>query len=315
VPAIRGFGAYLPSRIVTNVELAAHLDCDAGWILDVSGIEERRYAAAEESVASMGLAAAGQCLERAGVNARDLGMILVSSGSAERRFPGPASSIAHALEIDGVPAIDLPIASAGSLFGMALAAGLAAIHGNILVVASEKMSAIVSPQPLERGVAPLFGDGAGACLIGSEDAPVKIVDSVLHSDGAFAEDLRLKFDAPLEMNGRSVILQASRKIPAGIGELLARNARAASAVKVFLMHQANQNLMDRVARALELDASRFYSNIRRYGNTSSASMLIAAAEWWQHAGPNTPGPNKGDLVCFAAFGAGFHWGALLAEAV
>ena len=87
--AIRGFGAYLPSRVVTNAELAARLDCEAGWILDVSGIEERRYAAPEESVASMGVAAAQQCLERAGVKASDVGMILVSSGSSERRFPDP----------------------------------------------------------------------------------------------------------------------------------------------------------------------------------------------------------------------------------
>jgi len=307
VAAIKGFGAYMPSRIVTNAELAARLDCEPGWILDVSGIEERRYASPEETVTTMGVAAA-----RAAMNTEEIGMILVSSGSGERRFPGPGASIAHALGLDGVPAIDLPVASAGGLFGMALAASLAPIHGNILVIASEKMSTVAMREPLERGVAPLFGDGAGACLIGPGidpgAGPVIIIDSVLHSDGAFAEDLRLDFDAPLSMNGRSVILQASRKIPAAIGELLERNAKSASAVKVFLMHQANQNLMDRVAKALAVDPSRFYSNIRRYGNTSSASMLIAAAEWW-----HDPGPNTGDLICFAAFGAGFHWGALLAQ--
>jgi 3-oxoacyl-[acyl-carrier-protein] synthase III len=309
VAAIRGFGVYLPSRVVANAELAARLDCEPGWIFDVSGIEERRYAAPNESVVSMGVSAAEQCLERAGVQARDIAMILVSSGSSERRFPGPASAIAHALSIDGVPAIDLPIASAGSLFGMALARSLTQIHRNILVIASEKMSAIAAREPLERGVAPLFGDGAGAVLIGP-DGPVKIIDSILHSDGAFAEDLRLEYDAPLEMNGRSVILQAARKIPSAIGELLERNGQLASAVKVFLMHQANQNLMDRVARALQVDAACFYSNIRRYGNTSSASMLIAASEWWRDSGPRS-----GDLICFAAFGAGFHWGGLLAQAV
>ncbi len=306
--AIRGFGAYLPSRVVTNAELAARLDCEAGWILDVSGIEERRYAAPEESVAGMGVAAAQQCLEGAGVKVSEIGMILVSSGSSERRFPGPAAEISHALGVDGVPAIDLPIASAGSLFAMALAGSLSSIHGGILAIASEKMSTVVAREPLERGVAPLFGDGAGACLISPDDGPVRIVDSVLHSDGSFAGDLRLEFGAPLEMNGRSVILQASRKIPSAIGELLERNGKSASAVKVFLMHQANQNLMDRVARALQVDTTRFYSNIRRYGNTSSASMLIAAAEWWRD-----PGPRAGDLICFATFGAGFHWGALLAE--
>jgi 3-oxoacyl-[acyl-carrier-protein] synthase III len=302
VAAIKGFGAYLPSRIVTNRELAARLDCEPGWILDVSGIEERRYASPEETVATMGVAAA-----RAAMSTEDIGMILVSSGSAERRFPGPAASVAHALGLDGVPAIDLPMASAGSLFGMAIAAPLAAIYGNVLVIASEKMSPIAMREPLERGVAPLFGDGAGACLI-SADGPVSIIDSVLHSDGAFADDLRLDFDAPLAMNGRSVILQASRKLPSGIGELLQKHARTAQSVQVFLMHQANQNLMDRVARALDVAAARFYSNIRRCGNTSSASMLIAAAEWWRD-----PGPAPGDLICFAAFGAGFHWGALLAH--
>ena len=307
--AIRGFGAYLPSRVVTNGELAARLNCEAGWMLDVSGIEERRYADPEESVSSMGASAAKECLEQAGAKASDLGMILVSSGSSERRFPGPASTIAHLLGADSVPAIDLPIASAGSLFGMALATSLSATHGNILVIASEKMSPIVARDPLERAVAPLFGDGAGACFI-SSDGPVKIVDSAMHSDGAFAEDLRLELNAPLQMNGRSVILQASRKIPAAITGLLERNGKPASTVKIFLMHQANQNLMDRVARALEVDFARFYSNIRRYGNTSSASMLIAAAEWW-----SDPGPRTGDLICFAAFGAGFHWGALLAQAI
>ena len=120
--AILGFGAYLPSRVVTNAELAARLNCEPGWILDVSGIEERRYAAPEESVASMGVAAARAVPGARGVIASEVGMILVSSGSSERRFPGPASAIAHALGIDGVPAIDLPIASAGGLFGMALAA-------------------------------------------------------------------------------------------------------------------------------------------------------------------------------------------------
>jgi 3-oxoacyl-[acyl-carrier-protein] synthase-3 len=314
VAAIRAFGAYLPSRIVTNRELAARLGCEADWILDVSGIEERRYAAlgdsvtGAESVVSMGVTAAERCLESAGIKASDVGMILVSSGSSERRFPGPASAIAHALNINGAPAIDLPIASAGSLFGMVLAASLSAIYGNVLVIASEKMSPVALREPIERGVAPLFGDGAGACLIGPAEGPARILDSVLHSDGTFAGDLRLEFDAPLAMNGRSVILQASRKLPSAIGELLEKNGRTAQSVKVFLMHQANQNLMDRVARALDVEAARFYSNIRRYGNTSSASMLIAAAEWWRE-----PGAAPGDLICFAAFGAGFHWGALLAH--
>jgi 3-oxoacyl-[acyl-carrier-protein] synthase III len=309
VAVLRAFGAYLPARVISNQELGSKLNRTPDWILDVSGIEERRYAAEDESVADMAVAAATQCLERAGLTAGDIGMFIVSSGSAERRFPGPASAVASRLGAISAPALDVPMASAGGLFGMALAAQMAAVYGNILVVAAEKMSAVVTREPMEQGVAILFGDGAGACVISRGEAPDRIVDSVLHSDGSFAEDLRLEFDAPLAMNGRSVIMQASRKIPGAIAELLERNRTPASAVKIFLMHQANQNLIDRVAKALDVPAEMFYSNIRGYGNTSSASMLIAASEWWR-----APGACPGDLVCFAAFGAGFHWGAVLVQA-
>jgi 3-oxoacyl-[acyl-carrier-protein] synthase-3 len=309
VSVLKAFGAYLPARIVPNQELGCKLNRTPDWILDVSGIEQRRYAAENESVADMAVAAATQCLERAGMTASDIGLFIVSSGSTERRFPGPASIVANRLGASSAPALDVPMASAGGLFGMALAAQLADVYGNILVVAAEKMSTVATREPMEQGVAVLFGDGAGACVVSRGDGPSRIVDSVLHSDGTFAEDLRLEFDAPLAMNGRSVIMQASRKIPGVITELLEKNRTRAAAVKIFLMHQANQNLIDRVAKALDVLPAMFYSNIRGYGNTSSASMLIAAAEWWQ-----SPGPAAGDLICFAAFGAGFHWGALLVEA-
>jgi 3-oxoacyl-[acyl-carrier-protein] synthase III len=110
------------------------------------------------------------------------------------------------------------------------------------------------------------------------------------------------------MNGRSVIMQASRKIPAVINQVLERNKKPAAAVDVFLMHQANQNLINGVARSLQVEPSKFFSNIARYGNTSSASMLIAASQWWE-----SDEPRRGQLICFAAFGAGFNWGALLAQ--
>jgi len=308
VAFLKAFGAYVPPHVVANEELAAQLNCTPAWIAERSGIEERRYAAPDESVAGMAVAAAKQCLDRAALSAADIGLLIVSSGSSERRFPGPASTVAHQLGAANIPALDLPMASAGGLFGMALAQSLAQVHGNVLVVASEKMSTVASRAPREPGVAILFGDGAGACIIGPGDGPAKIVDVVLHSDGAFAEDLRLEFDAPLAMNGRSVIMQASRKLPGAIAELLEKNSKTAASVEIFLMHQANQNLIDRVARALEVEPQKFYSNIRRYGNTSSASMLIAASEWWQDHSPQ-----PGALICFAAFGAGFHWGALLVE--
>ena len=297
--------------MVTNEELAPKLDAAPQWILDVSGIEQRRFAEESETVADLAVAAARDCLRNTGLASPDIGLLMVASGSSERRFPGPAATAAHRLGLaEGVPGIDLPMASAGSLFGLSLASRLASSYGNVLVVGAEKMSTILLREPLERGVAALFGDGAGACLVSAQHGLARIVDSVLHSDGAFSEDLKLEYGAPLEMNGRSVILQASRKIPAAIAELLERNQVSAADVEVFLMHQANQNLIDRVAKALGVGPERFYSNIRHYGNTSSASMLIATAEWWAERDVSSGRP-----ICFAAFGAGFHWGALLAETV
>ena len=307
---LKAFGAYLPSRIVPNAEVGAMVDTSAEWIQNVSGIEERRWAAEGESVADLAVRAAEDCLARGGMPAADVKMLLVSSGSAERRFPGPAATVANRLGMGEVPAIDLPVASAGSLFGLSLAARLARETGPVLVAAAEKMSGVVLQQPMDRGIAPLFGDGAGACLVTPEDGGscARVIDSLIASDGSFAEDLRLEFGRPPEMNGRSVILQASRKIPRSVAQVLSRNGRCASEVAVFLMHQANQNLIVRVAEALGVEPERFFSNIRRYGNTSSASMLIAAKEWF-----DTNRLAAGVPVVFAAFGAGFHWGALLAE--
>jgi len=304
---LRAFGAYLPSRVVDNQEIAAVTGTSPEYILRASGIVERRFAAPEESVASVGIRAARDCLENAGLAPRDVGLLLAASGSAERRFPGPASAIGAGLGIHGVPAIDLPIASAGSLFGMALAAHLAPAYGNVLVVGAEVMSRVVELNPAHRDTAILFGDGAGACLIGAETGFAEIRDSLLASDADFAESLQLGLDAPLYMDGRTIIMQAARKIPRAIAELLERYRIPPDAVEIFLMHQANLNLIARVAQALAVPEDRFFRNIQRYGNTSSASLLIAAAEWRQQH----PSPPTGPLV-FAAFGAGLHWGALLA---
>lgn len=306
------FGAYLPRRVVGNDELAARLGVEPDWIERMSGIRERRYAADGETLVDMAVEAGRNCVARAGVMTGDVGMIIVASGSAESRFPGPAAAVASRLGIDGIPALDVPMASAGSLFALSLAERYAEYLNYVLVIGAEKLSPIVLREGTEPGVAMLFGDGAGACLIGKYPPPeiggARIVDSLLASDGAYANDLRLGWDGPLQMNGSSVILQASRKVPRAINTLLERNKWAPESVSTFLMHQANRNLLDRVAQTVGVAPERFYSNIDRYGNTSSASMLIAAAEWekGREFGP-------GERVVFAAFGAGFHWGALLVE--
>jgi 3-oxoacyl-[acyl-carrier-protein] synthase III len=311
MPFLRAFGSYVPSRFVDNAELAAKLGCEASWIKEASGIDQRRYAAESESLVDLAVNAATDCLSRAGIAADKVGMLLVSSGSSERRFPGPAAETGARLGLAGIPAIDVPMASAGSLFGMAMAAQFASSHGVVLLVATEKMSTVMAREPLDKNTAILFGDGAGACLVGNDidrnEGVARIGSPVLHSDGSFAQDLRLEFGESLYMDGRVVIMQASRKIPAVISQALSEANLPAGSVGTFIMHQANQNLIVRVAKALEVAPEKFYSNIARYGNTSSASMLIAAAEW-DVAG----GFHAGEHVIFAGFGAGFHWGALLA---
>lgn len=311
---LRAFGSYVPSRVVDNAELAAKLGCEAAWIKDVSGIDQRRYAAESESLLDLAVNAANNCLsfgdKSRAVAADKVGMLLVSSGSSERRFPGPAAETAARLGLAGIPAIDVPMASAGSLFGMAMAARFSFSHGLVLLIAAEKMSAVIAREPLDKNTAILFGDGAGACLIDANEGVAKIGHSILHSDGSFAQDLRLEFGEPLHMDGRVVIMQASRKIPAVIQEVLDHHQVSGASISTFLMHQANQNLITRVARSLEVAPEKFYSNIARYGNTSSASMLIAASEW-----SAASGFRAGKNVVFAGFGAGFHWGALLATGV
>src|SRR5260370_39865949 len=143
---------------------------------------------------------------------------------------------------------------------MAVNGRLPEAQGHRRVGAGETMSGVVLKPPMNAGIAVLFGDGAGACLVSPDAGLARIVDSALYTDGAFSEDLKLALNEPLEMNGRTVILQASRKIPRAIGDLLQKNGRAAAEMGCFLMHQANQNLIVRIAGALGGGAESVYSN-------------------------------------------------------
>jgi 3-oxoacyl-[acyl-carrier-protein] synthase-3 len=308
---LRSFGHALPPDRVDNDAIAARTGRDAATIEKTTGIRERRYALAYTIVADLGLAAAQTCLANAGIPASEIGLILFSSGSAGRAFPGPASTLAQKLGLTTTPAIDLPIASAGSLIGLALADDLATRYGTILVVAAEIMSRRIADSDPDTAI--LFGDGAGACLV-TRDAPssgqpaiARIADHALFTDGNYAESLQLPHTGPIQMKGLEVIMQASRKIPRAIADLLERNRIAPADVAVYLVHQANANLLRKVAATLKVPDTLFFSNIADYGNTSSASLLIAASEW--HAALLTPPTAP---IVFAAFGAGFQWGALLA---
>ena len=310
MPFLRAFGHSLPERVVTNDELAQACAVDPAWIRDVSGIEQRRYAADTDTVAGLAVQAAHACLANAGLSAADLGMLIVSSGSADRFCPGPAAEVAAALGLNATPALDIPVASAGSLTGLATAAQFAPSVGRVLVVGSEIMSRRVDRTPDGKNTAILFGDGAGAALIDPSEGFARIVDHALYTDGSASEILFItpneQGQLRLHMDGGAVILQASRKLPRAITTLLEKHGLAPSQLGHVLMHQANLNLIQRVAKATAIDPARFFVNIARYGNTSSASLLIAASEWRAQT------PSFTEPLLMTAFGAGLNWGALLA---
>lgn len=303
---LRSFGKYLPARRVTNAEIAASVGVDPEWILEMSGIRERRYAANDETVASMGLKAAEDCLQKAGISAADLGLILVASGSSERFCPGPASQIAAGLGLSATPALDLPVASAGSLIALAMAAQFAPRAGKILAVGVEIMSRRVDLTPAGKNTVILFGDGAGAALIDAEEGFARIADFSLSTDGNSSEVISIA-NGEFRMDGQAVILQAARKMPRAIHEILTRNQLTADGVECYLLHQANLNLIQRVANSVKVPLEKFYVNIDRYGNTSAASLLLAACEWKETRNGELNGP-----LVFSAFGAGINWGSLLA---
>jgi 3-oxoacyl-[acyl-carrier-protein] synthase-3 len=179
-----------------------------------------------------------------------------------------------------------------------------------LVVAAETMTRVLAQGPRVKETAILFGDGAGACLVTRGDAPLAIRDIRISSDATFSEALRLDFGSTLEMDGRTIIMHAVRKLARAVAELLEKNSLRVDQVGLFLFHQANLRLLERLMRELKIDRSQCFINVDKYGNTSSASWLIAASEA-RAVGLLRPGMK----VVVAAFGAGLSWGTALLEVV
>ena len=302
---LAGFGCYLPARELTNDELAAEFAIDPQWIVDACGIRTRRVAAPGETAAGMAAQAATRALESAGIAARDLGGIIVGSGTPDRQFPGVSAALQKLLDANGIPAFDVHLASVGGLFALAIAREMCERYGPMLVVASERMSDIIARAPRVKETAILFGDGAGALVVKPGAGPVELVDIRIQSDSAFADDLSLAFGETLRMNGRTVILQAHRKLTESVNALLQRNGVGVADVGLWLFHQANLVLLKQIGKSLKIPPERVFVNGDRYGNTSAASLLIAAAEAHQQ------GRLQSGHAVMSAFGAGMSWGAAL----
>ncbi|MBK9964288.1 MAG: ketoacyl-ACP synthase III [Holophagales bacterium] len=303
---LAGLGHALPDRIVPSSELATRLDVTEEWILAACGIRERRWLSDGEPAAALAEKAALAALSRAELTPGRLGAIVVGTGSAPRAFPGISADLQRRLGAPGAAAFDVPLASVGGLFALALAVDLCPRTGPVLAAGAEEMSRVLLRAPLAKETAILFGDGAAACIVAPGEGPVSVVDVRLGSDGTFAGALSLGHDGPLEMEGRTVILQASRKLPAAIRSVLDPQGLSPADVDLFVLHQANLNLLKGVARSLGVGEEKLFVNVDRVGNTSAASVLIALSEASEQ-GLLKPGSR----VILAAFGAGFSWGAAL----
>ena len=275
--SLAGFGHSLPEGVLTNESLAAEFSVTPEWIVSVCGIQTRRVVAADETVCDLAERASRACLKDAGFTADKLGAIIACTGTPDRQFPGVSAEVQKRLNAPGIPAFDLHLASISGLFGLALANRMCEQWGPTLVVAAETMTRALTMGPRAKETAILFGDGAGACLVTPGDTPMAIQDISIASDATFSEALRMDFGATLQMEGRTIIIHAVRKLARAVAELLEKNSLRVDQVGLFLFHQANLRLLERLMQELKINRSQCFVNIDKYGNTSSASWLIAAS--------------------------------------
>lgn len=304
---IAALGMALPERRLTNSEIAPNIGRDESWIEERTGIRERRIAAPDETTATLGATAARRALDAAGLQGDEVDLIICATFTPVWRFPATACLIQDALGSNAA-AFDLNAGCSGFLYGLAQAdaAIRAGSARRALVVGSEVLSRITDYTDPKTAI--LFGDGAGAAVIEATEKEA-LGPFVLFSDGSRPELLYVSNETgTIQMEGREVYRAAVTGMAESVSRLLADTGTAADEVDLVIAHQANARILDGVAARLGLPGDKMFSNIDRYGNTSSASIPIALAEA-QGAGAL----KDGDLVVLTAFGAGFVWGAGLAR--
>jgi 3-oxoacyl-[acyl-carrier-protein] synthase-3 len=309
----------VPDRVLTNVELTTMVDTSEEWILQRTGIAERRIAGEGETTFSLSLQAAQNALEVADADPARLDLIIVATVTPEYVFPATACLIQDALGAASAAAFDLSAGCSGFVYGMSLAADLIAAgkYRLALVIGAETLSRITDYT--DRTTCILFGDGAGAVVLRASDAPGGVLSSQLGADGSGGELLmlpgggsmhpatsetvtrRLHF---LQMQGRQVFRFATRVMPEASKQVLDQAALQVADVSLFVPHQANDRILQAAARGLSIPEERMYSNLARYGNTSSASIPIALCEAVEQGRIK-----RDDLIVCVGFGAGLTWAA------
>lgn len=314
--AIIGTGSALPERIVTNDDLAKIVDTSDDWISERTGIRARRIAI-DETVETLSIEAGKLALEDAGIGAADLQLILVATLTPEGSMPNTACKVQAAIGADNAMCFDINAACSGFMHGLQTAhafisSGLAKY---VLVIGAETLSKILDWT--DRGTCVLFGDGAGAAVLGPSEEGIICIDG--GADGNKGHVLTLG-NAPLvnpytshpatkqfvEMDGQEVFKFAVRKIPAIVNNLLSQSGFTMEDLDLILLHQANERIIQSAAKRLKADESLFPINLDKYGNTSAASVAILLDE------VNKEGKlKKGDTIAMAGFGGGLTWAGLL----
>ncbi|MBN2321628.1 MAG: ketoacyl-ACP synthase III [Acidobacteria bacterium] len=323
---IVSLGHYVPDQIVTNRELGRRLDISDEAIVKRTGVRERRYVPAGTSCADLAFKASKRALEKARLEPKDLDCILLATLSPDHFFPGSGCFLQAQLEIPGVPAIDIRNQCSGFLYGLSIADQFirTETYRHILVVGSEVHSTGLDFSPEASSVTILFGDGAGAAILGpSDDGDPGLIASRIHADGCYARELmveapgtryRVQIDHEMidkkmhypKMNGRAVFRSAVKNMVAVAEDILKNEGLGTADVDLFIFHQANLRIIEAVASRLGIEESRVYNNIESYGNTTAAAIPIAFSE-----AVEKKKIRENDLIMLVSFGSGFTWAGTL----
>ena len=317
---LHGFGGYVPSRVVTNDEWAVLVDTSDEWITQRTGIKRRRFAAEDESTMTMAAAAAEVAMADACIGPADIDEIVLATDTPEMLTPDTAALVQDRLGCRHIPTYDLGGSGcAGFVQAVDVARSrIAFAPRTVLVIGVELITRLISLE--DRATAVLFGDGAGAVVMGPGPGRGEVLEVVTGTDGSAAEILTLAAGGTrnpfneaslasgdynrLIMDGRKVFTEAVRRMSEASTEVLSLVGRSISEVALVIPHQANLRIIDAVRRKLGLDEDKVYVNIQEYGNIGSATVPFAL---WEAVRDGRI--EKGDLVVLTAFGAGFHWAA------
>ncbi|WP_096435751.1 beta-ketoacyl-ACP synthase III [Alteribacter populi] len=300
---IWGMGSYIPEKVLTNADFEERMDTTDEWIQTRTGIKERRITTDEVNTSDMSYEAAAQALKNADVSAEDIDLIIVATVTGDRPFPSVSALIQDRLGAKNAAAMDVGAACAGFMYGLVTAKQFIenGAYRNILVVGAEKLSKIVDWE--DRNTAVLFGDAAGAAILGPVSGDRGILSFELGADGAGSEHIRQ--EKHLLMNGREVFKFAVRQMGESCVNVLEKAGLTKDECDYLVPHQANIRIMEASRQRLELPIEKMSKTVDRFGNTSSASIPISLV----HDLSN--GKIKDDdVVVLVGFGAGLVWGSV-----